>query len=159
MEALVRLNQRYQYPVVVSVHPRTKARLEAFRISPDSPDLRLLTPLGFFDFVRLEQAAFCLLSDSGTVQEEACIFRVPNVTLRDVTERPETLECGSNILSGCHPEDILKCVDLVTRKPPEWEPPAEYLAEKVAMKVCRILLGFRLPDLAEKEWLEKSLPA
>jgi UDP-N-acetylglucosamine 2-epimerase (non-hydrolysing) len=157
MAALAQLNQRYKYPVVVSLHPRTKAKLEAFKISLGSPGLRLLTPLGFFDFVRLEQAAFCLLSDSGTVQEEACIFRVPNVTIRDVTERPETLECGSNMLSGCDPKDILKCVELVTQEQPGWEPPPEYLAKKVAVKVCRILLGFRLPDLAEKEWLEQSL--
>ena len=63
---------------------------------------------GFFDFVALEQAAFCVLSDSGTVQEECCIFRVPNVTIRDVTERPETIECGSNMLAGADPERVLR---------------------------------------------------
>lgn len=157
MAPLAQLNQRYKYPVVVSLHHRTKAKLEAFKISFGSSGLRLLTPMGFFDFLRLEQAAFCLLSDSGTVQEEACIFRVPNVTIRDVTERPGTLECGSNMLSGCEPKDILKCVELVTQEQPGWEPPLEYLAKKVAVKVCRILLGFRLPNLAEKEWLEQSL--
>ncbi len=70
-----------------------------------------------------------MLSDSGTVQEEGCILGVPTVTLRDVTERPETLECGSNILTGCLPGDILRCLDLVLgaggagpRRPSIWSP-------------------------------------
>jgi UDP-N-acetylglucosamine 2-epimerase (non-hydrolysing) len=62
--------------------------------------VRVIEPQGFFDFVALEKQAKCVLSDSGTVQEECCIFGVPNVTLRDVTERPETVEVGSNMLSA-----------------------------------------------------------
>jgi UDP-N-acetylglucosamine 2-epimerase (non-hydrolysing) len=114
--------------------------------------VRFLEPLGFFDFVKLEKSAFCLLSDSGTVQEEACIFGVPNVTLREVTERPETVECGSNLLAGTAPEAILSGVQLVTRSPTQWQPPAEYLAPQVAETVCRIMTGFLLPDAAEVEW-------
>jgi UDP-N-acetylglucosamine 2-epimerase (non-hydrolysing) len=108
-------------------------------------------PLGFFDFVRLEQQAFCLLSDSGTVQEEACLFGRPNVTIRDVTERPETIECGSNILSGSDPDMIARCVALATGQTTAWEPPAEYLAGDVAETVGRIVLGYRLSDRAEAE--------
>ncbi len=67
-------------------------------------------PFGFFDFVRLEQSAFCVISDSGTDQEKTCIQHVPNVTIRDVTERPETVECGSNILAGCVARTILDAV-------------------------------------------------
>ena len=95
------LHEEFGFPVVCSLHPRTRSKMEAFGIDLERAGLSFLPPLGFFDFVRLEQNAFCLLSDSGTVQEEACIFGVPNVTIRDVTERPETLECGSNILCGC----------------------------------------------------------
>ena len=100
-----------------------------------------MEPLGFFDFVRLEQEAFCILSDCGTVQEEACLFRKPNVTIRDVTERPETIECGSNILSGADPEAIARCVALVTGRAAGMEPPAEYLMENVAETVVQIVLG------------------
>lgn len=57
-----------------------------------------MEPLGLFDLVCLEQNAYCVLSDSGTVQEECCLYKIPNVTLRDVTERPETLEAGSNLI-------------------------------------------------------------
>jgi UDP-N-acetylglucosamine 2-epimerase (non-hydrolysing) len=93
------------------------------------------------------------LSDSGTVQEEACIFGVPNVTIRDVTERPETLECGSNVLSGAEPQRILRLVDFVTRAKRKWQPPPEYLVENVSDTVCRIVSSYRIADLAEQEWL------
>jgi len=126
--------------------------MEAFGIDLKRAGLSFLEPLGFFDFVRLEQGAFCLLSDSGTVQEEACIFGVPDVTIRDVTERPETLDCGSNVLSGAMPGDILRAARLVAGQTGRWKPPEEYLAPAVAETVCRIVLGFRLPDTAELGW-------
>jgi UDP-N-acetylglucosamine 2-epimerase (non-hydrolysing) len=141
--ALEQIQEKYQLPVIVSTHPRTRSRFEAFGISLDHPHLRFMEPFGFFDFVHLEQQARCVLSDSGTVQEECAIFKVPNVTLRDVTERPETIECGSNLLSGADPASILRCVEVVLAHPPAWNPPAEYLAENVSQTVTRILTGFR----------------
>ncbi len=102
-QALALLQEEYGLPVVCSLHPRTRAKVKEFGIDLDRTGLLFAEPFGFFDFVCLEQSAFCLLSDSGTVQEEACIFHVPNVTIRDVTERPETIECGSNVLAGCDP--------------------------------------------------------
>jgi UDP-N-acetylglucosamine 2-epimerase (non-hydrolysing) len=74
------------------------------------------------------------------------------VTIRDVTERPETLDCGSNILCGAVPEDVLRAVRMVTAQSGRWNPPEEYLAPAVAETVCRIVLGYRLPDAAEVEW-------
>jgi UDP-N-acetylglucosamine 2-epimerase (non-hydrolysing) len=152
LDGLALLHEAFGFPVVCSLHPRTRSKMESFGIDLEQAGLCFLEPLGFFDFVRLEQSAFCLLSDSGTVQEEACIFGVPNVTLRDVTERPETLECGSNILSGAGPNDVTQSVRLVTAQTNQWDAPAEYLAPAVAETVCRILLGYRLPDTAELEW-------
>jgi UDP-N-acetylglucosamine 2-epimerase (non-hydrolysing) len=108
--------------------------------------------MGFFDFVRLEQEAFCVLTDSGTVQEETCLFGVPNVTIRDVTERPETIDAGSNVLAGSEPETIAAAVDLVTTLDRTWAPPPEYLVEHVAEAVTRIVLGYRPPDAAEVAW-------
>jgi len=118
--------------------------MEEFEIELDGSRIRFVEPLGFCDFIRLERSAFCILTDSGTVQEESCILGVPNVTVRDVTERPETIECGSNVLAGCDPQSILKLVEMVTRQSTGWRPPAEYLATDVAATVCRIVLGFRL---------------
>lgn len=156
VEALRRLHQTYGRPVICSFHPRTRSKVEAFGVEVNPPGLRFVEPFGFFDFIRLEQQAFCTLSDSGTVQEETCLFRVPNVTIRDVTERPETVECGSNYLSGTDPGEVVRAVSLVTSAPPRWTPPREYLVEEVASTVCRIVTGYRTPDLAEVSWHERT---
>jgi len=140
-QALEQIQKKYGYPVICSLHPRTKDKMQQFGVGVDNDQVRFLTPLGFFDFVALEQTAFCALSDSGTVQEECCIFHVPNVTIRDVTERPETIDCGSNMLSGCEPETILRCLETVLAQPPTWQPPAEYLVNNVSSTVAKIVLG------------------
>jgi UDP-N-acetylglucosamine 2-epimerase (non-hydrolysing) len=155
LDALTRLHEAYGMPVVCSLHPRTRSRAQAFGIRLDDSGIRFVPPLGFLDFVRLEQSAFCVISDSGTVQEEACIFGVPNVTIRDVTERPETIECGSNVLAGADAEQIAGCVRLVTSQAGKWEAPAEYLARTPAETVCRILLGHRCADAAEQDWVSR----
>ena len=152
VDALALLHREYGYPVICSFHPRTRSKVESFGVTIRRAGLRFAEPFGFFDFIRLEKAAFCLLSDSGTVQEEACIFGVPNVTIRDVTERPETVECGSNILSGADPQIIVRLVNLVTGRKGGWQPPVEYLAGGVADTVCRIVLSYRIPDPAEQGW-------
>ncbi len=141
--ALGRLHQAYSLPVVCSLHPRTRSQLEKQGQTLDSGGVRAFEPVGFFDFVRLEQDALCVLTDSGTVQEECCILRVPAVTLRDTTERPETVEVGSNMLSGADAETILACVRAVLAAPPAWNPPPEYLAPDVSRAVAKIVLGYR----------------
>lgn len=156
VDALELLHQEFRFPVLCSLHPRTRSKIEAFQIQTERTGMRFLAPLGFFDFVHLEQRAFCLLSDSGTVQEEACIFGVPNVTLRDVTERPETIECGSNVLAGSDPAAILAAVRFVTTQGRKWDPPTEYFAPAVAETVCRILLGYRVPDPSEAVWRQRN---
>ncbi len=144
MQALARISETYKQPVIVSTHPRTAHRMKQFGVGGSGGDVRYVEPFGFFDFLRLELSARCVLSDSGTVQEECAIFRVPNVTLRDVTERPETLECGSNILSGADPRRILDCVATVLRLPPAWEPPPEYMVKNVSDTVVRLVTGFHM---------------
>lgn len=139
--ALTLLHEEYGFPVICSLHPRTRSKAAEFGMDLKLPGLRFVEPFGFFNFVRLEKTAFCVLTDSGTVQEETCIFGVPNVTLRDVTERPETVECGSNVLAGCNPETILNLVRLVTTEGRRWTPPPEYLATGVAATATRIVLG------------------
>ena len=139
--ALARVADRHAMPVIVSVHPRTADKLTRYGVEAESDRIRLSQPLGFFDFVKLEKTAFCVLSDSGTVQEECSIFNVPNVTLRDVTERPETIECGSNVLSGSDPQWIERAVALAVDGP-AWTPPVEYVAPAVSRTVSKIVLGY-----------------
>lgn len=132
----------YNLPVIVSTHPRTRARM-GNREEGVNPLVKFVEPFGFFDFIRLEKDAFCVLSDSGTVQEECAIFGVPTVTVRDVTERPETIDCGSNILSGADRESLMRAVRVVTTLKTGWTAPSEYLDESVSDTVCRILLSYR----------------
>jgi UDP-N-acetylglucosamine 2-epimerase (non-hydrolysing) len=127
-------------PLVFSVHPRTRSRLDAFGLTLDEDAVRPHEPFGFFDFVALERNARCVLTDSGTVQEECCIMGVPTVTVRDTTERPETVECGSNVLSGVEPEGIRRCLDLMLDESRGWDPPPEYLVDDVSATVANIVL-------------------
>ncbi|MBC2722521.1 non-hydrolyzing UDP-N-acetylglucosamine 2-epimerase [Desulfosporosinus sp.] len=136
-----RLYFEYKIPLICSLHPRTRSQLEKQSKTLDSTGIHILEPLGLFDFVCLEQNAFCVLSDSGTVQEECSLFKIPNVTLRDVTERPETVESGSNIISGCEPEDISRAVNVVLSQGCDWEAPLDYMEQNVSRKVLKILLG------------------
>lgn len=150
VRAFDQLQREYALPVVVSAHPRLRARLTTLD-KTSFPELfanrnvKYADPLGFFDFLALERSARVVLSDSGTVQEECAILHTPSVTLRDHTERPECIECGASILSGADPERILAAVKLVTSNPSLWAPPAEYFRTNVAETVVRILLS-HLPE-------------
>ena len=140
-EALSLLAEEHGVPVIVSVHPRTASRLASQNVVARSGRVRFLEPFGFFDFIHLEKNAALVLSDSGTVQEECAIFGVPNVTVRDVTERPETIECGSNILAGVDPESIRSAAELVLATGSDWVAPEGYEARSVSRTVAKIILG------------------
>lgn len=143
MLALTSLAREFRRVAVVSVHPRTADRIQRMGIEVDREWLRLEPPFGLFDFIRLEQCAAGVVTDSGTVQEEACIFGVPNVTVRDVTERPETTECGSNILAGQFVDRLIAGMRLALAGGGDWEAPPEYRKRNVSTTVARILLSYR----------------
>jgi UDP-N-acetylglucosamine 2-epimerase (non-hydrolysing) len=140
--SLDQLQHEYGLPVIVSTHPHTKTRLGDLGLNLNNAAVRFLPPFGLFDFITLERNALCVLTDSGTVQEECCLFGVANVTLRDVTERPETIECGSNILSGAERESIARCVHTALEIKGQWQAPTEYLMEDVSNTVLKIMLGY-----------------
>ncbi|MGD6843443.1 non-hydrolyzing UDP-N-acetylglucosamine 2-epimerase [Bacillus infantis] len=129
----------YGKRIICSLHPRTASKMK------DKSHLNELVefyePFGLFDFIHLQKHAFCVLTDSGTVQEESCILRIPAVTIRNCTERPETLECGSNIVSGVKAENILNAVNIMVQRPAEWELPEGYEEPNVSEKVVKYLLG------------------
>jgi UDP-N-acetylglucosamine 2-epimerase (non-hydrolysing) len=137
--ALEAVGEAAGLPVVVSTHPRTRSKMTEFGLA-ETGAVKFMEPFGFFDFVALEKQAFCVLSDSGTVQEECCILGIPTITLRDTTERPETLECGSNLLSGCNLARIVDGVGMVTKLQMHWTPPADYMKTDVSDTVLRILM-------------------
>jgi UDP-N-acetylglucosamine 2-epimerase (non-hydrolysing) len=129
-------------PVVFSVHPRTRGKLEQLGIELD-PRIQLHEPFGFNDFVRLEAGARVVITDSGTVQEECSLLMVPAVTCRDTTERPETVECGSNVLSGVRDAaHMLACVRAMVTGEADWQSPYDGpLHRGVAGKVVKYLVG------------------
>jgi UDP-N-acetylglucosamine 2-epimerase (non-hydrolysing) len=127
--------------VICSLHPRTESKMKEFGLEVKDKRIRLLSPLRFFDFVCLERNALCVLTDSGTVQEECCIFHIPNVTIRNTTERPETIDIGSNIISGLSHENILNCAMFAMGNSNKWEIPEEYTRTNVSETVAKIILG------------------
>ena len=113
---------KHKKPVIYPVHPRTGKMLRDFNVTVPY-GIKCVKPVGFSDFIKLQTNAGLILTDSGGVQEESCILQVPCVTLRDSTERPETLEAGSNILAGADPERILECCNYMLSKENNWDNP------------------------------------
>jgi UDP-N-acetylglucosamine 2-epimerase (non-hydrolysing) len=124
------------------VHPRTRAKLEAEAVELDER-VQLHEPFGFADFVRLEASARLVISDSGTVQEECSLLHVPTVTCRNTTERPETVECGSNVLCGTDDSyAMLSCAKAMLAGEADWTSPYDGpLHRGVAEKVVKYLVG------------------
>lgn len=127
--------------IVCSVHPRTRSKLEGVVAHTLHPLVELYEPFGFFDFVKLEKEARLAITDSGTVQEECCLFGVPTVTIRDTTERPETVDCGSNAVCGLKPEHIAGAAAVMMSLPANWSVPEGYKADHVSDIVVKYVLG------------------
>jgi len=129
-------------PIVFSVHPRTKQKLAELDVRLD-PRIELHEPFSFAEFVRLESAARLVVTDSGTVQEECSLLGVPTVTCRESTERPETVECGSNILCGTRdPARMVACAELMLAGGRRWTSPyAGPEHHAVAERVVKFILG------------------
>ena len=112
--------------IIFPIHPRTKMRLEEFNLFEklkNNKKIKVIEPVGYLEFLMLEKNAELILTDSGGVQEEACILRVPCITLRDNTERPETVEVWANILVGDDKEKLIKTVEIMINKEKKWENP------------------------------------
>lgn len=136
------LADEHGLPVVVSTHPRTARRLDTLGERAVHPALRFLKPFGFFDWIRLQREAFCVLSDSGTVSEEAAILGFPAVTLRRSMERPEALDAGSIVLCGLEKTVVAAAVRLaVEGRDEEREMPEAYRVRNVSERVVRLLVG------------------
>jgi len=121
LEGLRLVHEHFNLPVVYPVHPRARKRMNEYGLSGGS--LTMVEPLDYLSFLRLESRARLILTDSGGVQEEACILRVPCVTLRYNTERPETVDVGANIIAGTEPENILEKTRLMVERSRDWENP------------------------------------
>jgi len=121
LNGLELVNKEFGLPVVYPIHPRARKMLQHFELKPDG--LELIEAVDYLSFLQLESQAKLVLTDSGGVQEETCILHVPCVTLRDNTERPETLAVGSNVLAGTDPAKILEQVQFMLTREKNWKNP------------------------------------
>ena len=128
--------KKYKLPIIYPIHPRSKKMIENFKLKVPK-GLKIIEPIGFLDFSQLEANAKLVLTDSGGVQEETCILQVPCVTLRNNTERPETLEVRSNILAGADPKKILESVRKMLSKKRKWRNP--FGSGKSSEKIASIM--------------------
>ena len=143
--ALNTVAERYDRPVVVSTHPRTRKRIDAAGDAlPDAPRLRFLKPFGFHDYNKLQKEALCVLSDSGTISEEASLLSFPAVTIRNALERPEAMDTGSIIITGLDSEIIAAAVAQAVGDFEEGRSapvPADYTIANTSQRVVRLILG------------------
>jgi UDP-N-acetylglucosamine 2-epimerase (non-hydrolysing) len=146
LDTLNALVNEYQLPIVVSTHPRTKKRLEALGVKLENPLIRLVKPYGFIDYISLQMSAFCILSDSGTITEEASLLSLPAITIRNTHERPEGMDEGTLIMSGIKKESVLQAVKVVTSqhsyKERVFSMVNDYEGGSVSKKVVRIVFSY-----------------
>jgi UDP-N-acetylglucosamine 2-epimerase (non-hydrolysing) len=148
VEALGALANQHHMPIIVSTHPRTRKRLETLGTAALPPAVQCLKPFGFYDYNRLQTQAFCAISDSGTIAEEASILGFPAITPRDSIERPEGLDVGCVIMTGIDRDTMLASVAAVTQMFIEREAagiahpvPGDYCITNTSERVLSLILG------------------
>ena len=146
LESLSAICEKYRKPVIVSTHPRTRKRLDGANLVHLDERIQFLKALGFFEYVKLEMNAFCVVSDSGTITEESSILNFPAVTIRESHERPEGMDEGTLIMCGLRAERILQSIDIVTSHHSKSERPFklinDYDTENVSKKVLRLIMSY-----------------
>lgn len=147
-EALNLLAERYDMPIIVSTHPRTRKRLDMLEGAPLDPRIQWMKPFGFNDYNKLQMQAFCAISDSGTIAEESSMLGFPAITPRDAIERPEGLDVGCILMTGLNAETIMTGVDATTRffaeRAEKGIPnpvPADYCITNTSERVVSLILG------------------
>jgi UDP-N-acetylglucosamine 2-epimerase (non-hydrolysing) len=146
LKTLRALADEYKFPIIVSTHPRTRKRLEAIGESLDHPLIRFSKPFGLLDYIKLQMSAFCVLSDSGTITEEASLLNLPAITIRNAHERPEGMDEGTLIMSGLKVDGVLNAVRVVTSQHERDQRVIpvvrDYQAGPVSKQVVRVVLSY-----------------
>jgi len=146
LKGLEKAGTKFDAQIVFPIHPRSRKRIKEYHLRPSG--IQLVDPVDFLSFLQLEKNAKLVFTDSGGVQEETCILKVPCITLRDNTERPETIEVGSNILAGTDPRMILKYTKRMLRRKNNWANPfGDGNAGKRIIEILKDQLGSTAPSL------------
>ena len=139
------LANAYGFPIIVSTHPRTRKRLDALGLMDIHALINFAKPMGFFDFVKLQKEAKCVISDSGTITEEASLLNIPAITIRYAHERPEGMDEGILIMSGLKTEEVLDAVKVVCEQFSKYGSigkVADYLTPFVSRKIVRLVMSY-----------------
>lgn len=146
VETLNALAETYNYPVIVSTHPRTKKRLDTMELGNLNPHIQFLKPFGFCDYIKLQREALCVLSDSGTITEEASLLNLPAITIRNAHERPEGMDVGTLIMSGLKSEGVLDAVRVIIAQHNKTRrvmlPVEDYEAGPVSKQMLRVVMSY-----------------
>ena len=146
LDSLNSIAEKYKYPVIVATHPRTMKRIEQLDRKDKHELVSFLKPMGFFDYVKMQVDAYCVISDSGTITEESSILNFPAITVRQAHERPEGMDEGTLIMTGLKSEPILRAIEVVTTQSKECERPfkivGDYDVDNFSKKVLRIILSY-----------------
>ena len=140
------LAEVYNYPVIVSTHPRTRKRLDALELEILNPRIQFLKPFGFCDYIKLQMEASCVVSDSGTISEEASLLNLPAITIRNAHERPEGMDVGTLIMSGLKQDRVLDSVRIIIAQHNKasrvMEPVEDYEGGAVSKKILRVVMSY-----------------
>jgi UDP-N-acetylglucosamine 2-epimerase len=145
LDTLNALAQAHDMPVIVSTHPRTRKRLDDLGVGVLNPRVQFSKPFGFFDFIKLQMNSVCVVSDSGTITEEASLLNLPAITIRNAHERPEGMDVGTLVMTGLKKERVLDAVQVVLEQRKascRLAPVEDYKGGKVSAKVLRIVLSY-----------------
>jgi len=146
LDSLNAIAEKYNYPIIVSTHPRTKIKLETLNRDDLNPQIQFLKPLGFFDYNKLQQKAYCVISDSGTIFEESSILNFPAITIRQAHERPEGMDEGTLIMCGLKRERILQSIEIVvsqfSKEKRVTKIVNDYNVDNFSLKVVRAIISY-----------------
>ena len=146
VETLNALAQQYDFPVIVSTHPRTKIRLDELGIDFVNPLIQFLKPFGFCDYLKLQMESLCVVSDSGTISEEASLLNLPAITIRNAHERPEGMDVGTLIMSGLKKDRVLDAVRVIiaqhNRSQRVMSPVSDYESVAASKQILRVVLSY-----------------
>ena len=146
VESLEAIADKYDFPVIVSTHPRTKKRIEDLNRNIDNQLIQFLKPFGLMDYIKLQMSAYCVISDSGTITEEASLLNLPAITIRNAHERPEGMDVGTLIMSGLKKDKVINDIEVIVsqhnRENRVFEIIPDYRSKSVSKKIVRLVLSY-----------------
>lgn len=146
VDALNGIAETYNMPVIVSTHPRTKKRLHTMELGNLNTNIKFLKPFGFFDYIKLQMEALCVVSDSGTISEEGSLLNLPAITIRNAHERPEGMDEGTFIMTGLKKERVLDAIKVIIsqhdRSKRVIQPVADYEGGQVSKQLLRVVMSY-----------------